>query len=692
MEKSYDFKLDLLKVHKKDVRKADLLPTGEEYEIKSGLTLLLPDFDEDEVILTAARDFIDYLFVSQGVSAMLSREEATGDVLRISLNKDLGEASGYMGYRITVTDTGITLEGYDVRGVAQGLYSLEDRMNLRRAPYLKKGTVCRRAVFKSRRTNSPFGMLEYNDAALSLIAHYGMDTIDLWIDDGYTTQRGDYIDLRLLSERAAKYGLDVSVLIRAPHDKNPSDEGAEEYYDAMYGELMRACPRIKHIKLLGETTHFKSRDPNVTPSTVSDGVPTGKLSPGWWPCRDYPEWVAMIKRAIEKHSKTAKIIFSTYNWGFVDEKERLSLIKNLPDGIILEATWDMYHHSRSLSTVKTVPDYSLSSVGPGDYFASEARAVLRRGGIELSANAQCSGRTWDFGVASYEPMPGQWIRRYEALVKANREWGLLHVFENIHYGFYPSFIMDIEKEAFFTGGEPLDTFLEKILVRDFEENAEEVGRACRLLDAAITHYVPTNEDMYSAYRIGPAFPLVLDPQTGKRGDRAHAMFGNAMYNLVYSPDDFGECSLSGVRIFDELREGEVMRDLMLRAIAVLEGCPAPNAKLLKLLNLVRFIYRCVLTALANKTLHILKSKLAVAGTRENAAALLTELEALLLSERENVLATIPLVQYDSRLGWEPSMEYVCDEEALMWKLSQLDHELTRYIPKLRAANDMIDKF
>ncbi len=692
MEKNYDFKTDLLTVHKRGVRNPSLSPRPDEYEIRNGLTLLLPEYDEDDVILTAARDFLDYLFVSQGVSAMLSKGEATGDALCISLTTELGEAAGYMGYRITVTDAGITLEGYDVRGVAQGLYALEDRMNLRRAPFLTKGTVARRAVFKSRRTNSPFGMLEYNDAALSLIAHYGMDTIDLWIDDPYTTQRKDYIDLRLLSERAARYGLDVSVLIRSSHDKNPTDEGAEEYYDAMYGELMRACPRIKYIKLLGETTHFKSRDPNVTPSTVADGIPTGKLSPGWWPCCDYPEWIAMIKRAIEKHSKDAKIIFSTYNWGFVDEKERLKLIKNLPDGIILEATWDMYQHSRSLNTVKTVPDYSLSSVGPGDYFRSEAIALAKRGGIELSANAQTSGRTWDFGVVSYEPMPGQWIRRYRALLDAHRDWGLAHIFENIHYGFYPSFIMDLEKEAFFTGGAPLDTVLKDILARDFEENAEEVGKACRLLDEAITHYVPTNEDMYSAYRIGPAYPLILDPQTGKRGDRAHAMFGNALYNAVYSPDDFGECSLSGVRIFDEMREGEQMRDLLLRAIAVLEACPDPNRKLLKLLNLVRFIYRCVLTALANKTLHILRSRLAVAGTRENAAALLSELEALLLAERQNVEATIPLVQYDSRLGWEPSMEYVCDEEALRWKLSQLDHELTRYIPKLRSANDMIDKF
>ncbi|MBQ2719262.1 MAG: hypothetical protein IJF73_04260, partial [Clostridia bacterium] len=59
-------------------------------------------------------------------------------------------------------------------------------------------------------------------------------------------------------------------------------------------------------------------------------------------------------------------------------------------------------------------------------------------------------------------------------------------------------------------------------------------------------------------------------------------------------------------------------------------------------------------------------------------------------ERENVLATIPLVQLDSRLGWEPSMEYACDEDALRWKLDQLDYELNSFIPKTRAANALVD--
>jgi len=38
---------------------------------------------------------------------------------------------------------------------------------------------------------------------------------------------------------------------------------------------------------------------------------------------------------------------------------------------------------------------------------------------------------------------------------------------------------------------------------------------------------------------------------------------------------------------------------------------------------------------------------------------------------------------DSRLGWEPSMEYTTDENGLRWKLRQLDYELNERIALFR---------
>jgi hypothetical protein len=82
--------------------------------------------------------------------------------------------------------------------------------------------------------------------------------------------------------------------------------------------------------------------------------------------------------------------------------------------------------------------------------------------------------------------------------------------------------------------------------------------------------------------------------------------------------------------------------------------------------------------------------LSIAADAENAEKILNEIEVLLLQEKENVEATIPLVQADSRLGWEPSMEYTTDEEGLRWKLRQLEYELNVILPKFRKGNRLIE--
>ena len=50
------------------------------------------------------------------------------------------------------------------------------------------------------------------------------------------------------------------------------------------------------------------------------------------------------------------------------------------------------------------------------------------------------------------------------------------------------------------------------------------------------------------------------------------------------------------------------------------------------------------------------------------AELLSLCEKIVREECENARRTIPAVEYDSRLGWEASMEYMCDKEHLLWKI------------------------
>ena len=62
----------------------------------------------------------------------------------------------------------------------------------------------------------------------------------------------------------------------------------------------------------------------------------------------------------------------------------------------------------------------------------------------------------------------------------------------------------------------------------------------------------------------------------------------------------------------------------------------------------------------------------------NAEQIALEIEA----EIQNAQQTIPLVEADSRLGWEPSMEYIGSVYHLNWKIRQVRQVLDTEIPRL----------
>ncbi len=700
IEKPFDFKKELLQIHKKGTRDFSRKPTEDEFVFTDGVRIVVPREDEKKIIATAVKDFIDYLFVSMEIPAAMAYScPEDCQAVYLSVSKDVDpEAQGYMGYSVNICQNSISIIGYDEVGVAQALFFLEDLMNLRKSPFLKIGVYNRKSLFDYRSTHSPFGMFEYPEEAFALMAHRGYNTISLWLKDGCSTLRGDFIDLNLIGQRAEKWGIQLVAELYAPHNVHPNDPGAQEFYDDLYGDLFKNCPMLAGVYLVGESNQFQSRDPRVgkTPyeKNFVENIPTGKMPPGWWPCEDFPLFAGMVQKAVKKANPSAFVTVCSYNWGYAPEEDRLKLINNLPEGIHFCATWDMFHRYLRDDTSFYIADYTLQFAGPGNYFASEAMAAQKRG-IHMTTIANTAGRTWDFGVIPYEPMSTQWIKRFEGMQKAHREWNLSGVIENIHYGFHPSIIGDLEKWAFFTPYKPLREILDDLLIRDFEENASLVGKAMEAFSEAITHYPTTEDDQYGVFRIGPAYPFWVrtPPTEGKKPDRRHAMWGNAIYSSEYAANNIPSSrdsaeSMPGKRIYVELKSVRKMCELILEGVKILESCQHPNDNLLRLLNLARFMYRTTVSDIHIKELHILKKKLGIAETSEENEQLISEIEELMLRERKNTEDTIPLVQLDSRLGWEPSMEYTTDEEGLRWKLRQVDYELTHTIPVYKKANQL----
>jgi hypothetical protein len=259
----------------------------------------------------------------------------------------------------------------------------------------------------------------------------------------------------------------------------------------------------------------------------------------------------------------------------------------------------MFEQRQMGNTVQDGVDYSLNFVGPGKYFISEAEACKRRG-IRLSANAQASGRTWDFGMVPYEPMPYQWMKRYRQMERAHDLYGLCGIMETHHYGFYPSFISKLSKHVFYEPAEPMEKTLEWLLAGLYgEENLPKVKVGFHLWSEAITHYTPTGSDLSGASRVGPAYPFNLY-FTARLPHEEEAMFGNLVVATNYGiglGNYVGPTTrnVPNLRIHAEIASLETMLELMNHGIAVLESIPNKNEKLLSEINLGKYIANCVKT-------------------------------------------------------------------------------------------------
>lgn len=701
IEKAYDFRKKLLTVHESNVRNLNLAPKADEVEICDGVVIEIGVTD-NVVINTAACDFIDFLATSMNVSATLSTEGKSGKgVIRLALAKDEGvdlrEADGYKGFFINVDD-GIEIFGADDRGVASALYYLEDLMSFAHAPFVKRGEIRKKPAFSPRMVHSGYQLDEYPDEYLARIAHEGMDAIAIFTWDVNKGHLG-FVDFNDIIARAAKFGIDVysySFFIGGPH---PDEENAYEYFDSTYGRLFRECPGLKGVSFVGEVMEFKSKDPNVSKfrcrDKMTDDLPEGKPHPGWYPCEDLPKWLKLVSDAICKEKPDADIIMWSYNWGYQPEEARVRLIENMPKNVTLQATFEQFDNRKCGDVVTAVADYSLSYVGPGPYFVSEAKAAARCG-IKLYTMSQAAGLTWDFGVVPYLPMPYQWMKRYEKMFEAKDEWNLLGGMENHHHGFYPSLISKFAKHAFLEPREPMEDILDEIFAGEYgEENLEKVREGFKLWSDAMPYYPATKGDFEAASRIGPAYPFCLFAKT-RPISKEGAFFGNAVVGLDYANGRFAPnaiCSpprenFVSMRMRPECKSLEKMISLLEKGVEVFESIENKNEKLLSVLNLGKFLVCYNRTILHAKKWYMLKCKLYAEEERESLLKIVSDMEKLLDAEIENAKAALPLVDFDSRLGWEPTMEYLGDRAHIEWKIRQVGYVLEKEMVKLKASIEL----
>lgn len=688
-ERPYAFREELLTIHEPNLRDWNRREDANSFCIRDGMSISMEQ-GAGTISRIAAEDLQDFLLISMGVHTELVDTGASDVQLFFAGEDILKECNDYRGFVIETTASGIRIGGHDERGIALGIYYFEDLMRFRKMPSISFGLIRKKPMFSRMMVHSGYGEMDYPDPYLCRLAHEGRDVILLSVKGINQTEAGK-LDFNDLICRAEKYGIDVYAYSELESNMSPEAPDAEAYYDATYGELFRLCPGFKGLILVGEAVEFPSRDPHVASGKyyelVQDGIPSIKVSSGWYPCEDYPLWVNMVKHAVQKYCPEADIVFWTYNWGYQPEAARIQLIENLPEDLSLEVTFEMFERINYPNSVGITADYTLAVEGPGKYFVSEAEAAKKRG-LRLYAMANTGGLTWDFGSIPYEPMPYQWIKRYQQLQIAHDRWGLSGLMETHEYGFYPSFVSKLSMHCFLEPREDMSVLLRTILCSEFgEENYEKVDYAMQLFSEAICYYTPSNSDQYGAFRVGPSYPFWLFHTAKIPCDEGYSVMDAICFPTYYSLIDSRE-SPPSLRVPDEMHSLDTMLLFLDGGIATLSAIEKPNRKICKLTNLGKYLANCVRTGIHAKKWFLLKNQLNAGNNPTQLLQILDEMESLLLKEKQNVKNTIPLVERDSRLGWEVSMLYTSDRRHLEWKLRQIKYVIEKELGDCRKSIQM----
>ena len=466
---------------------------------------------ENKIISHAKKDFLDFLSKS---CAVVPAESGQGIEISLNIGGDLQDVNGYKGRIVRVLDDKVIINAYDDRGVACALFDLEELITFEKAPVCKKGKYKRMPTFSPRMVHPHYLICNYPDGFLLNVLKEGIDAI-VWF---MTSTEKLEDDLNAKMERASEFGLDSYCYLHVNNFNHPLSEGAEKIYDDIYGKLFRNYPALKGVILVGESIEFPSTDSRVDCRHYyekdKDGLPSKKVSPGWFPCNDFAQWIELVKNTIRKVKPTADVVFWTYNWGWAPEKERVELLKKLPTDISLLVTFEMFQKYKVCGITEQICDYSIVKPNASEYFRSEAKIAKERG-IRLYAMANTSGATWDSGVMPFIPCAYKWKERYDAVNECREEYNISGLMEGHDYGYMPSFLTRLAKYCFekggdLRGGKNSNDFLMTVFKNYFGTTDVKLQKAFKLVSDAMDYFPPTDEMQYEPMRVGSAYPLVLN--------------------------------------------------------------------------------------------------------------------------------------------------------------------------------------
>lgn len=326
--------------------------------------------------------------------------------------------------------------------------------------------------------------------------------------------------LRLLVNRAAKYGIKIYLYVNEPRALEPeffaSSEQRKAYGGAVRGDLQAFCPSSP------EVLDWLTRSMESLFTQVKDlgGVFTITASENFTTCvshndkhkcerckdADYEELIAGVTAAIEKgvHSAAPDAKVIAWDWGWPDASCE-EIINLLPKQCWFMSVSEWSQPIERGGVKSAVGEYSISTVGPGPR-ALRNWEYARKAGLKTVAKVQVNS-TWEMSVVPAVPALDLVAQHAENLSKQDVNGVML----SWSLGGYPSENLKLFQS--FNRGERVDDVLRDLALSEYGDKAADLVReAWKVCSEGFKEY-PYNigTAYYGPQHMGPSNPLLIEP-------------------------------------------------------------------------------------------------------------------------------------------------------------------------------------
>ncbi|MGI8782870.1 MAG: hypothetical protein ACR2L2_04360 [Acidobacteriota bacterium] len=717
VEEPYTFHKILTEGEVRLRRDPNARPAQDEMAIPAqGWTLTIPS-SAGPLLRRAAEDFRGHMKTGMQVQMELRTQDSLSDWAGLARTvvagvrdqmPDCGGAlKGRKDYQIIVSPERVAVCGLDERGAMYGLYNLEERMDLRQAPYLPRNlNTVRHSLYQARMTLSGLGWMEWPDAYLSLLSHYGFDSIfaSVYVNPNGVIGPPPYWDkmrkqeparVHDLVKRAARYGIDLYCPIIYLYTGEPENEAGLR---KLVRDIVTEFPEIRGYVLLTEGFFYKN--------WFGAGGQGGENLREW--IRNWARGVAIVSEECRKLNPSIEVLPWDYNIDFRPDQVEVKkyAISQYPLEVIPLLTFENGKSFERDGQRSSLRDYSLNEIGPAEVTAAQITAAKERGMRAVYSKAD-TWATWQFGTFPYLPFPYQWHARYQAL----ETWGVDGTMESWSYGFKPNWIAEMRAWYSWSDAPALDPLLRSIARREFGAGSEaKVLKAWEHFSQAV-RVVPEHGPTWGGNN-GVAAPLFFQKPTKpramtlehswtdqviwSRGSSVNPYWPFTPRQFILNPDFTNQVNaaeryarpftLAVFQKYMRLAADEMEQGLVTYRAAALAAPASKKMSSFREVLLAEQIQRMIRSASAVLEFEDLRFRLAKTTDAAELRRLVDRMTAVLKEEIPRTEASYEAARRDSRLGYEWEQDYIYTPDILQEKLKLLRATLYQQLPAYRRQH------